>query len=205
MGWEGDMAVGIRENRAAWMGLLLFLALAPFGTACSRQEAAKSNSANQAEYQSTAERALGEGSQVLLSGDLSHNGHIQLLVVNRLPQTAGESRSGTAISRAAILQSSAGVWHEILLADDHLKNEGGFLQGTPRASVSAWRLQYKQGKDGLEMRFTPLQQASGSDSATVDVRWNPAKRRYQSFDRKSSSFLAEAPSLEATPSYLIKR
>jgi hypothetical protein len=203
------MAVGVKENRTAWGGVLMFLALALLGTACGRQQAesqaAKIDPATQTEYESTAQRALGEGSQVMLSGDLAHDGHIQLLIVNRLPQTPGQSPAGTAISRAAVLQSSAGDWHEIFLADDHLKNEGGFLQGTPRESVSAWRLRCKQGKDGLEMLFTPLQQPSGSDSATVDVRWNPAQRRYQSFDRKSSRFLAEVSSLEATPSYLIKR
>lgn len=206
------MGIGRRGNPTVWAGILIWLALALLGAACSQQpavspasRAAKSSSTTQAQYESAAKRALGAESQLMLSGDLAHNGHIELLVVNRLPQAAGHASAGVAISRVAILERNAENWREVFLADDHLKNEKGFLQGTPQEAVSAWRLRYEQGKGGLEMFFTPLQQPAGYDSATIDVRWNPGKRRYQSFDRKRGYFLAEAPSLGKIPSFVMKR
>lgn len=141
----------------------------------------------------------------MLSGDLARNGHIQLLVVNRLPKTPGNGGDTALVSRAAILEKEAGEWREIFLADDHLKNDDGFLRGAPRGSVSAWHLQWHRGKGGLTMFFRPFREGPGPDSATVEVRWNPRKGRYQTFDRQSKNFLAEVPTIGGTPSFLIKR
>jgi hypothetical protein len=205
-GVKQGQILSARIGALACLGLLLLLAVS-----CSQAPAdslasppAQSHSQLRAEYESEARQALGDGGRVLLSGDLAHNRHIQLLVVNSLSQMPA-SRTGVSVSRAAILEKDGGDWREVFLADDHLKNDKGFLQGAPQGSVSAWRLRYEQGKDGLTMFFTPLEQPAGSDKATVEVRWNPAKLRYQSFESRSRTFLSEAPYLGPTPSYFIKR
>lgn len=205
---------GVKRGKTwlASMGKLACLSLLVFAAACSQSRgdspasrAAQSRSAEQAAYQSVARSALGAQSQILLSGDLAHNGHIQLLAVNSLPPLPGKSGDAISIARAVILEREANDWREVFLADDHLKNEQGFLDGTPHGQVSAWRLRYHQGKNGLTMFFTPLEQPPGSDSAMVEVRWNPHKRRYQAFDVRTHEFLSEAPSLGAAPSFLMKR
>ena len=205
---------GVNRNTTwlANMGKLACLSFLAFAAGCSRStgdfhasQVAQARAAERVAYLSEARRALGNESQVLLSGDLAHNWHIQLLAVNSLPRTPGNSRDSLAIARAVILERDGSDWREIFLADDHLKNEKGFLNGTPQGSVSAWRLRYQQGESGLIMFFTPLDQLAGSDSATVEVRWNPVKRRYQSYDLETHHFLSEVPFLGATPSFLIKR
>lgn len=199
-GWPARM-VGL-----APLGLLLFAAgcsQAPARSAPPRS--ARTAPATRAKYQAAANRALGDGSQVILSGDLAHDGHIQLLIVNRLSKTPGNTRDGILISRAAILEKDSENWREIFLADDHLKNEEGYLQGAPLGSVSVWRLRSIPQKDGLTMFFTPLRQASGADPATVEVRWNPLLRRYQTFDRQNGRFLDEAPRLGGMPLYRMKQ
>ncbi|HVB99270.1 MAG TPA: hypothetical protein VNJ12_08075 [Candidatus Dormibacteraeota bacterium] len=200
------------KNRLAWTGTLVSLGVLLFTAACSQTPggptdppAAGSASATRAQYESTARRALGDGSEVILSGDLAHDGHIQLLIVNRLPQTQGKAPGSLLVSRAAVLEKENENWHEIFLADDHLKNEEGFLPAGSPGSVSAWRLQYDRGKQGLAMFFTPMRQASGPDPATIEVRWNPGTGRYQSFDRQSGSFLMEAANPGGVPSFLLKR
>jgi hypothetical protein len=176
---------------------------APAGQSVSAT--AQSDAAVKIQYRSAARRALGEESQVLLSGDLAHNGHIQLLIVNRLPKSPGDPASAVVISRGAILEREAESWREVFLADDHLKNENGFLQGAPEGSVSGWRLQCNPGKGGLTMFLTPLRQPSGPDSPAVEVRWNPRAQRYQAFDRRTGSFLGEIPTAQGIPSFLMKR
>ena len=203
------------KSSKAWlarMGKLACLSFLVFATACSRttadspaSPAARSRLAEQAAYRSEAQRALGSESQILLSGDLAHNGHIQLLAVNSLSPTPGNAHDGISIARAVILEREADDWREVFLADDHLKNEQGFLDGTPQGPVSAWRLRYRQGKNGMTMLFTPLEQPAGSDSATVEVRWNPVKHRYQSYDVRTHHFLSEVSSLGATPSFMMRR
>jgi hypothetical protein len=85
------------------------------------------------------------------------------------------------------------------------------LGGAPSARVSGWQLEYGQdATKGFEMRFTPENGSaseqelavSGKTGSTVEVRWNPASKRYQSLDRSHSRFLAELPALEAGPSFL---
>ncbi len=188
------------------VGILLFAAAcsrAPSGATDPRP--AHSASADRAVYKSEARRALGDGSEVILFGDLAHNGHIQLFIVNRLPRTQSQPPGTLVVSRAAILEKEDDSWHEIFLADDHLKNEQGFLAGEPLDSVGAWRLRYVQGRGALTMYFTPLQQSAQTGPATIEVRWNPQTSRYQAFDRQSGRFLAADPNPGGTPSFVIKR
>jgi hypothetical protein len=183
------------------------------GAACSSSpttipaaaNAAKAAPAIPAEYQSAAERVLGSESEVLLSGDLAQDGHIQLLVINRLPKMPKNVVPGLLVSRAAIIEKDNGDWREIFLADEHLKNSDGFLAGTPLSPVTDWRLHYEQQPTGLAMFFTPLQQPGAERPETIEVRWNPAAKRYQSLDRDFKHFLREAPSLGPTPEFLMKQ
>ena len=148
---------------------------------------------------------LGSESEVILSGDLAHNGHIQLLVINRLPKMPKNVVPGLLVSRAAIIEKDGSDWREIFLADEHLKNSDGFLAGTPLSPVTDWRLHYEQQPTGLAMYFTPLQQPGGERPETIEVRWNPAAKRYQSLDRDFKHFLREAPSLGPAPEFLMRQ
>jgi hypothetical protein len=210
------MGVTRTQRLPEWLAILGYIGgcigLTMLGAGCGRQptgysgaHAARADPSKQVRYASEAKRAMGEGAQVILSGDLAHDGHIQLLVANRLPEDAARARSAVSVSRAAVLERDGDQWREVFLADDHLKNEMGFLQGAPAGSVSSWRLRYSEGADGLTMDFTPMQQPTGSARAPIEVRWNPGSRRYQSFDRRSGSFLTEISMPEGTPSYVIKR
>jgi hypothetical protein len=202
---------GIR-GRSLWPAATLALLLLA-GAACSSSSTPAPNAANSAkstpavppEYQKAAQSALGEESEVLLSGDLAHNGHIQLLIVNRLLKMPKNVVPGLFVSRVAIIEQDNGGWHEIFLADEHLKNSDGFLAGTPLSPVTDWRLQYEQQKDGLAMFFTPLQQPGSERPQTVEVRWNPDKKRYQSLDRDFKHFLKEAPALGPAPEFLMRQ
>lgn len=202
------------SRMATWRRpLAAVLAAVPllFAAACSQSPAtgagskAKAAPGPSAAYQAEAQRVLGSDGEVILSGDLAKNGHIQLLIVTRLPRMPKNVVPGLLVSRAAILEKDAGEWHEIFLADDYLKNTKGFLAGTPLASVNAWRLQYEQEPVGLEMFFTPIEQAPGSYHATVEVRWNPKTRRYQSLDREYKNFLSESPSLGPVPEFQMRQ
>jgi hypothetical protein len=210
--------MGVTRTQRLPEGLAIFgyiggcIGLAMLGAGCGRQpsgysgaRAAQADPSKEVQYVSEAKRALGEGAQVVLSGDLAHDGHIQLLVANRLPAGAASAAGAVSVSRAAILERDGDQWREIFLADDHLKNEMGFLQGAPAGSVSSWRFEYGEGKNGLTMDFIPMPQAAGSTSAPIEVRWNPRSRRYQSFDRRSGGFLTEISTPGGTPSYVIKR
>ncbi|MDE3137038.1 MAG: hypothetical protein KGL59_10725 [Acidobacteriota bacterium] len=180
------------------------------GAACSSAPTSAPNVAKSApavppEYQAAAQSVLGDESEVLLSGDLAHNGHIQLLIVNRLLKMPKNVVPGLFVSRAAIVEKDTGDWHEIFLADEHLKNSDGFLAGTPLTPVTDWRLHYEQQPTGLAMYFTPLQQPGTERPVTIEVRWNPAAKRYQSLDRDFKHFLHETPSLGPTPEFLMKQ
>jgi hypothetical protein len=197
-------------NRRAWMAALLAAGMTFFAAACSQSPAkpakpAKAAPAVPAAYQAAAGNTLGDNAKVILSGDLAHNGHIQLLIVTRLPKTPDNVVPGLLVSRAAILEKHGSDWREIFLADAQLKNSKGYLAGTPLAAVSAWRLQYEQHADGLEMYFTPLQQPGMEHPRTIEVRWNPAVRRYQSLDRNFKHFLSEASSLGPAPEFQMRQ
>jgi hypothetical protein len=186
-------------------GLLFFTAACSDGSSTASPAKPAAKPAVSADYQAAARSVLGDDAEIILSGDLAHNGHIQLLVVNRLPKMPKNVVPGLLVSRATILEKDGADWREIFLADEFLKNPKGFLAGTPLSSVTDWRLQYEQPKTGLAMYLTPLQRPAGGYQLTIEVRWNPATRRYQSLDRDFKHFLLEAPSLQPPPSFRLNR
>lgn len=203
-------------------GLTCFLCLCLLGCESAQEKAAKEQAADEAanleaESQSVAVSSLGKESEVLLRGDLALNGHDQILVANRFRNASTDGNGGGSspilITRAALLEKNEGRWSEILRCDEHLKNPNGYLRGFPRAPVSGWRLEYKRDSNaGIEMKFTPAESLaaasatagdnSGSENASLDVRWNKETKRYQSFDQSHEKYLNELPTLETPESYL---
>ena len=151
------------------------------------------------------EKLLGPDGKVVLSGDLAHNGHRQILVVNPLPQSPGELASGIAFRRAAVIEQEGAKWMEVLRCDEYLKNPNGYLRGTPLLPVVAgWRLRWhpSEGERGQDLYFTPLEASGAASIPTVAVRWNPAVSRYQSLDAANQEFLGEIAALETPASEL---
>jgi hypothetical protein len=157
-----------------------------------------------ADIQNAANADLGSDSEVLLHGDWGENGQTEALVVNRLKTTPQGVTPGVLLSRATIIERDNGTWKELFRCDGHLKNPNGYLGATPLAAVPSWRLQYEQhpGK-GLEMFFTPLEKPAGGYVQTIEVRWNPQVKRYESLDRSFEHFLTEVPAIE-TPDRVVR-
>lgn len=153
------------------------------------------------DIQTAANNVLGSDAEVLKFGDLAKTDRTQALVVNRLKTTPEGAVPGTLVSRVSIIEKQDGKWKEIFRCDEHLKNNNGFLGGTPLAGVPSWRLQVEQHEDkGLVLYFTPLQKPTGGYVQTLCVRWNPQVKRYQSLDRNYEHFLTELPALETPQS-----
>ena len=157
-----------------------------------------------ADIQDAANADLGSDSEVLLHGDLAENGGREALVVNRLKTMPQGVTPGVLLSRATIIERDNGAWKELFRCDGHLKNPNGYLGATPLAEVPAWRLQYEQhpGK-GLEMFFSPVEKPAGGYVQTIEVRWNPQVKRYESLDRNFEHFLTEVPAIE-TPDRVVR-
>jgi hypothetical protein len=156
-----------------------------------------------AEITAVAQSVLGAEAEVLVFGDLARNGHQQVLVINRLPKTPAGQAPGILLTRAVIVENADAKWREVLRCDEHLKNPNGFLGGAPAAPVNGWRLQYEQdAQKGLELYFTPLNQAGAAHPTAIGVRWDPQVKRYRSLDRNYENFLGEAPVIEKINSYL---
>ncbi len=150
-----------------------------------------------AEIASVAKTVLGSEAEVLVFGDLARTGRQQVLVVNRLPKTPTGAAPGILVTRAVVAENDSERWKEVFRCDEHLKNQSGFLGGTPLAPVTGWRLQYEQDAEkGLLIFFTPLELAGTGHIPTIGIRWNPKLKRYQSLDRNYQQFLGELPSLE---------
>jgi hypothetical protein len=148
------------------------------------------------EFQAAASAVLGSDAQVLLFGDLAKNGKQQVLAANVVPNTPKSVVAGTVVTRAVIAESDDGKWVELMRADEHLKNQKGFLALTPLTPVSGWKLQYESNPDkGMSLYFTPLKTGSSERTLPIAVRWNPASERYQSMDPSYQHFLNEAPTL----------
>ena len=155
------------------------------------------------EFQAAASAVLGGDAQVLLFGDLAKNGKQQVLAANVVPNTPKSVVAGTVVTRAVIAESDDGKWVELMRADEHLKNQKGFLALTPLTPVSGWKLQYENNPDkGMSLYFTPLKTGSSERTLPIAVRWNPASKRYQSMDPSYQHFLNEAPTLENPRSML---
>jgi hypothetical protein len=155
------------------------------------------------DVQSAADALLGMETTVLLFGDLAKNGKQQFLAANVVPKSTKNNLPGTIVSRAVVTENEDGKWTEILRCDEHLKNQKGFLPGTPIGGVTGWRLAYEQDPEkGLALYFTPLKGAVDTHTLPIGIRWNTQTKRYQSLDRSYEHFLNEAPSLNTARSTL---
>jgi hypothetical protein len=148
------------------------------------------------DIQDAATAALGADTEVLLHGDLAMNSHDQILAINRVKGGKDAKIPGNMATRVVILEKAGGVWKQVFLCDQYLKNPKGFLGGTPLSGVPAWRLQFEQNADkGLILYFTPLEKPAGGYVFTIGVRWNAKVKRYQSLDRTYENFLGETPAI----------
>ena len=152
------------------------------------------------EIQDAANAFLGSGTTVLLFGDLALNGKQEFLAANVVPNTPKKMVAGTAVTRAIVAENDDGKWVELMRADEHLKNQNGYLGLTPLQAVNGWKLQYENSPEkGMALYFTPI---STGSVRTIGVKYNPATKRYQSLDLNYDKFLTEAPSLESPRSML---
>jgi hypothetical protein len=155
------------------------------------------------DIQSAADSLLGKETTVLLFGDLAKNGKQQFLAANVVPKTPKNNLPGTIVTRTVVAENENGQWSEILRCDEHLKNQKGFLPGTPIGGVTGWRLAFEQDPEkGLALYFTPLKGAVDTHTLPIGVRWNPDTKRYQSLDRSYEHFLNEASALSTARSSL---
>jgi hypothetical protein len=200
----------LRFRRAARSNLALGVLTACFLVGCGNdapeKPAAEVKPAAPAvpdDIQSAADSLLGRETTVLLFGDLAKNGKQQLLAANVVPKTPKNNLPGTIVTRTVLAESDNGHWTEILRCDEHLKNQKGFLPGTPIGGVTGWRLAFEQDPEkGLALYFTPLKGAVDTHMLPIGVRWNPDTRRYQSLDRSYEHFLNESASLSMARSTL---
>ena len=171
-------------------------AQAPTGTTPGAAPATPAQPAIPDDIQDAATAALGADTEVLVYGDLALTGKQEILAINRVKGGKDAKIPGNMVTRVAVLEKGGNGWKQVFLLDGHMKNEKGFLLGTPIAAVPSWRLQYEQHADkGLILYFTPLAQPAGGYVTTIGVRWNPKVHRYQALDRNYENFLGETPSL----------
>jgi hypothetical protein len=206
-GQEADVptAGSRRRGEVALVALAALLSGCGSETPKAAEEAAKKprEPAVPEEFQAAASAVLGTDAQVLLFGDLAKNGKQQVLTANVVPNTPKSIVAGTVVTRAVIAENDDGKWVELMRADEHLKNQKGFLALTPLTPVSGWKLQYETNPEqGMSLYFTPLKTGSNERTLPIAVRWNPASQRYQSMDPSYQHFLNEAPTLEKPRSML---
>jgi hypothetical protein len=153
--------------------------------------------------QDAADTLLGSGTEVLLYGDLAHDGTQQMLAANVVPNTPKSTVAGTVVTRAVVAQNENGKWTELFRADEYLKNAKGYLALTPLQGVSGWKLQYENSPEkGASLYFTPIKQGSSEKTLPIAVKWNPAVKRYQSMDMSYEHFLNESPAIGSPRSAL---
>lgn len=191
------------------IALHAFLAFAFLLAGCDSQQPKPASEAEQKpaqppvpdDIQEAAKMFLGSEVQVLMWGDLAKNGKQEFLAANVVPNTPKKMVAGTAVTRAVVAENDDGKWVELMRADEHLKNQKGYLGLTPLQPVSGWKLQYEQpeGKT-LALYFTPI--SNNSSERTIAVKYNPETKRYQSMDLNYEHFLLEAPSLDSPRSML---
>jgi hypothetical protein len=148
------------------------------------------------DVQSAADAFLGKETTVLTFGDLAKTGTKQLLAANVVPKTPKNNLPGTIVTRAVLAEESNGSWHELVRCDEHLKNEKGYLGGSPIEPVAGWRVQFEQNAvEGFHLYLTPVKGTDDPHVLPLAVRWNPAVKRYQTLDRNYEHFVPEAASL----------
>src|SRR5579859_521350 len=197
----------LRRNIFRGAALLSLAAcLAGCGDSATEKPAAEEKPAAPAvpeDIQSAADSLLGKETTVLLFGELAKNGKQQFLAANIIPKSTKNNLPGTIVARAVLAQNDDGKWMEILRCDEHLKNQKGFLPGTPIGGVTGWRLAFEQDPEkGLALYFTPLKGAVDTHTLPIGIRWNSKTKRYQSLDRSYENFLNESPALSTARSNL---
>ncbi len=143
--------------------------------------------------------ALGSEGEALAWGDLALDGRQQVLVVNRLSGAPGAQDGEIIFTRLAIVEIVDGNWMQVLLCDEHLKNQKGYLGGSPGEAISRWKLSFvKDPGKGLILSLAPMDQGSAAHAKTIRVRWNPQANRYQSLEGNSEHFAGDGSSNEIT-------
>lgn len=204
--WKNLPAKGV----AAVVAVLVLSVASILAVGCdSSQSSSSQPAAKPAELaipedvQSAADAFLGKETTVLVFGDLAKNGNRQLLAANVVPKTPKNTLPGTIVTRAVLAEESGGNWHELVRCDEHLKNEKGYLGGSPIDPVAGWRVQFEQNAiEGFHLYLTPVKGNDDPHVLPLAVRWNPAVKRYQTLDRNYEHFLTEATSLGTARSHL---
>lgn len=195
---------GTRQILALMLG-----AASMFSTGCDSAPSPSSTAAKPAEpavpaeVQAAADAFLGKETTVLVFGDLAKTGSRQMLAANVVPKTPKNNLPGTIVTRAVLAEESGGSWHELVRCDEHLKNEKGYLGGSPIEPVAGWRVQFEQNAiEGFHLYLTPVKGNDDPHVLPLAVRWNPAVKRYQTLDRNYEHFLTEANSIGTARSHL---
>jgi len=89
--------------------------------------------------QSAADSLLGKETTVLLFRRPGKKWQAAILAANVVPKSSKNNLPGTIVTRAVVAANEDGKWMEILRCDEHLKNQKGFLPGTPIGGVTGWR------------------------------------------------------------------
>lgn len=148
------------------------------------------------DIQSAADAFLGKETTVLVFGDLAKTGTRQMLAANVVPKTPKNNLPGTIVTRAVLAEESGGSWHELLRCDEHLKNQKGYLGGSPLEPVAGWRVQFEKSDiEGFHLYLTPVKGTDDPHVLPLAVRWNEKVKRYQTLDRNYEHFVPEAASL----------
>jgi hypothetical protein len=186
-------------------GTLLVAATLVVGAGCDSSQTQSSTAQTAAkpaepavpdDVQRAADAFLGKETTVLTFGDLAKTGTRQLLAANVVPKTPKNSLPGTIVTRAVLAEESNGSWHELVRCDEHLKNEKGYLGGSPIEPVAGWRVQFEQNVvEGFHLYLTPVKGTDDPHVLPLAVRWNQAVKRYQTLDRNYEHFVPEAASL----------
>ena len=204
--WKGlaGISAGVIVGALALSGASILAAGCDSSQSPSSQTAAKpTEPAIPDDVQSAADAFLGKETTVLVFGDLAKNGNRQLLAANVVPKTPKNTLPGTIATRAVLAEESGGSWHELVRCDEHLKNEKGYLGGSPIDPVAGWRVQFEQNAiEGFHLYLTPVKGNDDPHVLPLAVRWNPAVKRYQTLDRNYEHFLTEAASVGTARSHL---
>jgi len=198
------------KRAAAVVGALMLSVASILAVGCDSSQSSSSQTAAKAaelavpdDVQSAADALLGKETTVLVFGDLAKNGNRQLLAANVVPKTPKNALPGTIVTRAVLAEESGGSWHELVRCDEHLKNDKGYLGGSPIDAVAGWRVQFEQNAiEGFHLYLTPVKGNDDPHVLPLAVRWNPAVKRYQTLDRNYEHFLTEATSLGTARSHL---
>ena len=204
--WKGlaGISAGVIVGALALSGASILAVGCDSSQSSSSQTAAKpTEPAIPDDVQSAADAFLGKETTVLVFGDLAKNGNRQLLAANVVPKTPKNTLPGTIATRAVLAEESGGSWHELVRCDEHLKNEKGYLGGSPIDPVAGWRVQFEQNAiEGFHLYLTPVKGNDDPHVLPLAVRWNPAVKRYQTLDRNYEHFLTEAASVGTARSHL---